>query len=398
MTNALALVIVLVLCGTLVAVALVMAANIRPGRPVHQRPHRDRFRRMSAQPRPRRFAVVVNPTKFADLDPVKTRLEAVAAELGWAPPLFYETTPEDPGTGQTRLALASGVDLVASLGGDGTVRAVATALIGTDTPLGLLPAGTGNLLARNLELGLDDLAAATRLALQGRNRPIDVGWVSLDPPGTDTAAPDRPDGPAAEPGQVETGSPDAAVSSRRHAFLVMAGVGLDATIMAETTEEAKAKMGWSAYVATGLRNMLGPRFKVQVRVDNAEPVRAYARTVLVGNCGRITGGINLMPDAEVDDGVLDCVLLSPKGLAGWVIITARVLALDRKQGHERMARHTGLRFEITTDNPTEVQLDGDVVGEAAHVVVEVAPRALLVRVGATVGARPRPEEGAGAGG
>ncbi len=369
MTDALALAGAAVIFFALVAVAIALALRTTPGRPVRRRPHRDDFRKDQPAPRRRRVAVVINPTKFTEVEPVKARLRAVAAELDWAEPTFYETTAQDPGTGQARAALADGADVVASLGGDGTVRCVASALVGTDIPLGLLPAGTGNLLARNLGLATDDLEAAFRLGLTGRNRPVDVGWVELDP--VATAADDSL-------------SATATAQPERHAFLVMAGLGLDATIMAETSEDAKARIGWTAYAATGLRNFLGPRFRMTLAVDGGEPVKAHARTVLVGNCGRITGGIELMPDAVVDDGLLDCVVLSPKGLTGWVLVTARVLTRDRKQRHERLARHTGTRFDITTDQAEEVQVDGDVIGTARQVTATIAPRSLLVRVGATV--------------
>lgn len=410
----------LLVFAALFAVALWLGLQPAPGRHA-ARPHRDRFRREPEPPKRKRMAVIVNPTKFDDLTAVRDRLAAAAAALDWDPPLILETTIEDPGSGQARAALAEGVDVVAPLGGDGTARMVASALVGTSTPLGLLPAGTGNLLARNLELPVTDLAEAVRLACTGRNRPIDVGFVALQEEalgtsghirasGEDQTAPHGPAGAdggtaaggtaaggaaAARPtaggavarptagGGAAGGAADDGETAGRHTgeqpFLVMAGIGLDARIMSDTTEAAKAKLGWSAYVATGLRNFLGPRLKAHVSVDGGPAQAVHASTILIGNVGRITGGINLMPEAEVDDGILDCVVLAPKGLPGWVNVTARVMTKNRGERTEQIHRYSGRSFEVTTEVEQPVQLDGDVVGATRRLTVRVAPGALLVR-------------------
>lgn len=412
--------------AVLLAIAVRLALTSRPGRDAPLRPHRNSFRPGDAQPpRRKRAAVIVNPTKFEDLSPVRASLNGIAAALDWDPPLILETTKDDPGRGQTAQALAAGVDLVCPLGGDGTVRVVGTALAGTSTPLGLLPGGTGNLLARNLDLPVTDLAEAFRVACTGRNRAVDVGYVELAPdspaPNHDAPAPDAsahdaaandapdhgapagiaPHAPAeraqaalpaeGDPAAARALAPDAAEDAggqpAHHAFLVMAGVGLDATIMSETTEDAKARMGWSAYAATGFRNFLGDRIKAKVAIDGGEQTPVHARTVLIGNCGKITGGINLMPDARPDDGILDVVVISPKGFPGWVSVSARVLAKQRSARTNRLQRHTGTTVTITTEKPQAVQLDGDVVGKTTRLTARIEPRSLLVRV-ATRGETP----------
>src|SRR5699024_3405380 len=147
-------------------------------------------------------------------------------------PLWLETTVEDPGTGQARAALEAGAEVVVAAGGGGTVRAVATALQGTGTPLGLLPVRTGNLLARHLDIPVTDLARSLEIALEGRDRPIDVAWLRVtDAPSGDDAA------------EVDTD----------HIFLVIAGIGFDAAMIADTDTTLKAKVGWIAYFLGGIR-------------------------------------------------------------------------------------------------------------------------------------------------
>lgn len=300
-------------------------------------------------------AVVVNPTKFDDIAPVEAALGRVCEEHGWDPPLFIETTVTDNGTGQARAALAKGADLVCALGGDGTVRAVAAALVDADTPLGLLPAGTGNLLARNLQLPIDDLAAAFRVALDGADRRVDVGTIDV-----------------VVPGGTQEGRKD-------HIFLVMAGVGFDADVMVQAPAALKAHVGWAAYLVTGVRNLTGARFGARLSFDDAAEQHRLIRSIIVGNCGRLQGGVELLPRAEVDDGTLDAVVLSPKGVVGWAGVTASILTKHRR-GHPRIEHHRCERLTVTLEEDQEVQLDGDPIGPGLVLAFGLRQRALVVRV------------------
>lgn len=337
------------------------------------RPTRDTFRREEEVPVPRRrMAVVVNPTKLEGSgSDVKARISAVCVEQGWDEPLFIETEENDVGFGQTRQALEAGVDVVCAFGGDGTVRAVAQEMVGSGVPMGLLPGGTGNLLARNLELPTDDLDKAVGVALSGRNRHIDVGWMTLDPNEVHLEE------------HVGEGSSGGV---RRHAFLVMAGLGLDAAIMEDTSESLKARIGWTAYVPAGLKNILVERFRAHLTIDGGPTTTRRARTVLIGNCGKLTGGINLMPDAEPDDGTLDVVVIAPKGITAWVSVVARVLTKSDRST-QTLDRYRCQSIGVRVDHEQKIELDGDIIGQARHVEVEVQPRALIVR---TEAGRPGP--------
>ncbi|MDT7710514.1 MAG: diacylglycerol kinase [Pseudonocardiales bacterium] len=291
-------------------------------------------------------AVVVNPTKIAP--GTRDRITAVCTGLGWAEPLWLETTVDDPGTGQAATAVDKGADVVLACGGDGTVRAVAQALAGTGVAMGLVPHGTGNLLAKTLGTPLE-LVPAVRLALTGDDRPIDVGRVRVDG------------------GEEE------------HVFLVMAGTGFDAAIMENTPEGLKSRVGPLAYVVSGLRAMRGSRTRVTLTFDDGEPMRRRTRTVLVGNSGTLLGGLVLMPRAVIDDGRLDIINLAPKGMVGWVAVAARV-ASRKRRGNERVEHWQARSIVIEADEPQPSQIDGDPVGDASELRMRVEPRVLVVRV------------------
>jgi diacylglycerol kinase family enzyme len=324
-----------------------------------RRPPREHFRPegagKSSEASKRLAAIIVNPTKFDDIEAVRAQVTKGCLAAGWETPLWVETTAEDPGTGQARQAVADGATLVCPLGGDGTVRAVAAALVGTETPLGLLPGGTGNLLARNLNLPVDNLDDALKVALTGQNKSVDVGRLTVDHSGEDE--------------KVE-----------EHIFLIMAGLGFDAAIMADAPERLKNTVGPLAYTFSAAKNLRGPQFKVSMKIDDEPELSRRTRTVVIGNCGKLTGGLVLMPQAQVDDGWLDAVILSPAGVVGWVAVAGRLISKKRK-GHQRVDHHRLKSATIRCDRPQEVQIDGDTMGKARALSATVDPLALVVRVG-----------------
>ena len=228
-----------------------------------------------------RAAVVYNPIKVTDLPALTTRVEKFMSESGWEQPLWLETTEEDPGVGMCRQAVDEGCDVVFVCGGDGTVMAAATALAGQPVPLAILPAGTGNLLARNLDLPINDEAQCLRIGISGRTRAIDV----------------------------------AAVEDRK--FVVMAGLGFDAAIMRDAPEGLKKKVGWPAYVVSATKHLRGRGIRVTLTLDDGTPLHRRVRTVVVGNVGKLQGNIPLLPDAQPDDGVLDVVVISIRNVLDW---------------------------------------------------------------------------------
>ena len=97
-----------------------------------------------------------------------------------------------------------------------------------------------------------------------------------------------------------------------------------------------------------------------------------------GNCGKLLGGLVLMPAAKVDDGLLDVVTIGPRGIIGWLAVTARVLT-RRRHGHRIVQHWQGRTVIISSDTPQQAQLDGDPIGEVRGMRMRVDPGALLVR-------------------
>ena len=314
-------------------------------------------------------AIIYNPVHA----PLLRLRNAVATQerlMGWRRSSWHETAAEDAGRQAALDAANTAPDVVLVAGGDGTIRAAVDAIRESRVPIALLPLGTGNLLARNLSVPLTDLEASVEAAFTGRDRAIDIGLAELE-------------------------HEDGARTS--HVFLVMAGMGLDAAMAEHTSRTAKKRLGWLAYVSPSARSIIANQlFHLDYRVDRGRVRSTRAHTIIVGNCGTLTGNMLLIPSAVIDDGLLDVIAIRPTGFWSWARIGARLTLHDaarRFRVRSRVPRqradfhglsHTqGKVFEARFATPHAIELDGDLFGHVTRVRITVQEGAIRLRTSAS---------------
>jgi diacylglycerol kinase (ATP) len=316
-----------------------------------------------------RVAVVFHPDKTTRRK-LTAAIEPAVMPLGWEPTLWLETSADEPGGAQALRAIAQGATHILVSGGDGTIREVVEALclnsLADGVTLGILPAGTGNVLARNLKIDLNDLPSAVRRALNGNRHPIDLGLVRII----------HEDGTRAE-----------------RVFSVMAGMGLDAKIFQKTAPKLKRAIGWFAYIEGGLKSLPTLFERMDVSVDNREPRNLKVVSLIIGNVGWLPGRITLMPDASLDDGILDVAAVGPRRFWNWIDFWGRVTWLENLRENRQLRRLidrtadvktlenlSGKKIRVTPENPVFIQLDGDPMGSILEAEFEVQPRAVTFRL------------------
>jgi diacylglycerol kinase family enzyme len=267
----------------------------------------------------------------------------VAARNGWTAE-FHVTDKAEAGVAAARGSALDGADLVVAVGGDGTVRGCAEGVASTGVPLGIVPHGTANLLARTLGIP-GHPRAALDVALD-KHRPTDDRLIDL-------AIADR------EP------------------FTAMAGMGLDAAVVAGT--KLKHQFGWLAYAMSGAAHLARPPARFTIKLDDDPPIERTARSVVVGNSGLLPGGFSLLPDARLDDGLLDVGVLAPHGPFGWSRVATRVLTHSHHQDR-MLERFQARRVEITSCVTLPREVDGEVISPGDTLTVMVQPSTLTVRV------------------
>lgn len=334
---------------------------------------------MTSEQAPPHAAVIYNPTRI-QLERVTRIVDAAATAAGWGDTIWIPTREHSAAIEQVAEALAAGASLVIAAGGDGTVREVAGAMRHTGTPFAVVPVGTANLFARNAGIPIDT-TAAVRAAFSGEDRSIDVGVIEYR----------RPEG-----------------EQQSTPFLVMTGFGVDADMVAYADPVLKRRLGWIAYVGPIIRGLVRrDRPRVSWKEDGG-PVRSgRTHSMFIGNCGTVSAGLEILPDALLDDGVLDVLLV--RSLEGWdgVRLTRWLHRANNPVARLKKARgirasRTPLsavdtaadaggalrylrveRIDLRVSPVAEFQADGDAIGPVAAARVTIDAGSLLVRLPVT---------------
>jgi diacylglycerol kinase (ATP) len=269
-------------------------------------------------------------------------LREILAREGVSDPLWYEVNKSRRAPKYARRAAAKGADVLFVWGGDGTVQRCIDAVAGTDTAVAILPAGTANLLASNLEVP-GDLAEAVRVGLHGDRRRLDTGSVNGE------------------------------------RFMVMAGAGFDARMISDADRGTKDKLGRAAYVVTGIRNLAARRAKATVKVDGQPFFSGKVSCVLAANVGKILGGVEAFPQAQPDDGRLELGVVTARNPVQWARTFGR-LTLGHPDQSPFVQVTTGKKFSIRFDRKIRYELDGGARPASKKLRIKVRPASVTVCV------------------
>lgn len=295
-----------------------------------------------------RFLVLLNPGAgggAVQRETLRRRVGGAFAARG-VPFDLFEAGSSEESLEATRAAAARGYRAVAAVGGDGTVSVALRGVAGTPVPVAIIPFGTGNQLALNFEIPAS-LEDSVRVAVEGKPAEIDLARAN---------------------GEL---------------FALMAGAGLDAEIMAGATAELKGRLGFAAYLYSGLKNVIGhPAADFRIIADDQE-VEVRASMVLIANASQLGAGplpveFRMAPGASFQDGLIDVCIYAPRNLPEVARLLWRVTR-NQVGSDDQMIFFQTRRVRIEADPPVAIEIDGEPRGETP-IEATVAPLAARIIV------------------
>ena len=298
----------------------------------------------STAPCPRQVVAIMNPQAGSAAGEAIRRALGECFREGESSLEVYETRDGEDLRGVVRDRIGRGVDLVIAAGGDGTVSAVADALVGSGTPMGILPMGTANVLARELVIPLD-VGDAARLLV----------------------------------GEHDHATIDAMKVGARH-YLTQVGVGLDALMIRDTPTEQKKRFGKLAYLWSAAKHLVGfqpRRFSLEV---DGKAIKTRASEVIVANVGTLgQPPFRWGPGIQVDDGTLNVCVSKARTILHYLGLFWHVATREHRADPNVRYYQARRSVAIATKHPLPVQADGEILGETP-VRIEVVPGAVKVVV------------------
>jgi YegS/Rv2252/BmrU family lipid kinase len=271
------------------------------------------------------------------------QLRKVLQDAGYPSPAWFEVFKSKQAPACARQAVAEGADVLFVWGGDGTVQRCVDAVAGEgSTALAVIPAGTANLLARNLGIPRD-IAEAVRIGLHGDRQALDTGTVNGE-----------------------------------H-FAVMAGAGLDALMISDADAGLKDRMGRAAYLWTGARNLDASPVKATVEVEGRRFFKGTITCVLAGNMGQVLGGVEVFGGSRPDDGLLEVGVVTARSRTQWIRTLARVV-VGTSEESPFVAVARGTSIKVSFDKPTPIELDGGVRKAVSTMRIKVRPGSVTICV------------------
>jgi YegS/Rv2252/BmrU family lipid kinase len=255
-------------------------------------------------------------------------------------PLWVEVAKSKFAPKQVARVLDEGAELIFVWGGDGMLQRSIDALAGSETPLAILPAGTANLLATNLGIP-QDIEQAVSIGLRGERRKLDVGRFNGE------------------------------------RFAVMAGAGFDASMIQEADGGLKDRLGRIAYVWTGSKSLRTKPFNAKIAVDGVPWYVGAASCILVGNVGRLFGGIEVFEDARPDDGRLELGVVNADGVVDWVRTLARTAA-GNPEGSPLVQATSATKVKVKLDRKVLYEVDGSDREKVKSFTIKVQPEAIVI--------------------
>ncbi len=239
-------------------------------------------------------------------------------------------------------ALARKAELIFVWGGDGMVQRCIDTVAGSDASVAIIPAGTANLLATNLGIP-KDIEQAVDIGLARNGRRIDVGRLNGE------------------------------------CFAVMAGAGFDARMIGDADGGLKDRVGRLAYVWTGAKHLRDKPFRAKIVVDGARWYDGETSCILLGNVGKLFGGVEAFEDAHPDDGVLELGVVSADGMREWAGTIARaVVGSAGKSPHAFTTKAHSVRIKLDRKIPYE--LDGGDRKKVRKLRIDIQPEAVSICV------------------